>query len=174
MLNAKFKHNKAPFIFQTLLVTLITFVVVIALGNVSQAVILGAIGASSLGASTFISFSMPDSPAAEPWHMIFSYLIGLITGVLFFCICHYFGHIQHLLSADTVFEVGAALAVGCTMLLMVLLNVEHPPAAGLALGIVLDQWSFWTLVVIFLTAVMITLLKEFLRPWLTPLIQGSK
>jgi CBS-domain-containing membrane protein len=63
-----------------------------------------------------------------------------------------------------------ALSVGLAILLMVVTNTEHPPVAGLALGFVLNEWNFRTVVVVFAGIVLLAILKTLLRPMLVDLV----
>jgi CBS-domain-containing membrane protein len=49
-----------------------------------------------------------------------------------------------------------ALSVGLAILLMVVMNAEHPPAADLALGFVLNEWNFWTVIVVVFAIVLLS------------------
>ena len=64
----------------------------------------------------------------------------------------------------------AALTVGLSIALMVLTNTEHPPAAGAALGLVIHEWSLWSVGVIIGSAVALSILRAALRPKLVNLL----
>ena len=53
---------------------------------------------------------------------------------------------------------------------MVLTNTEHPPAAGAALGLVIHDWSLWSVGVILVSAVALSILRAILRPRLVNLL----
>ena len=56
------------------------------------------------------------------------------------------------------------------MVLMVLTNTEHPPAAGAALGLVIHDWSLCSVGVIIVSAVALSILRAALRPRLVNLL----
>ncbi len=63
-----------------------------------------------------------------------------------------------------------ALAVGLAIFVMVVTNTEHPPAASLALGLVLGKWTPVAIVVILVGIVALTLLKYLIKPILKNLL----
>ena len=50
------------------------------------------------------------------------------------------------------------------MLVMVLTNTEHPPAAGTALGLLFPGWELSTVVFIVLSALALSAIRILLRP----------
>jgi CBS-domain-containing membrane protein len=63
-----------------------------------------------------------------------------------------------------------AAAVGLAIFLMVITNTEHPPAGGLALGVVLAEWDTVALVVPIVGIVALSLARLALKPILINLI----
>ena len=63
-----------------------------------------------------------------------------------------------------------SMAVGLAILLMVITNTENPPAAGLALALVLNEWNAMTLLVILAGIISLSALKEAFRPALRDLL----
>jgi CBS-domain-containing membrane protein len=117
---------------------------------------------AALGATTFTIFTMPHRVSTRPRYVIGGYIAGCIAGSLVRAL---FGYPGGLLPIASVFALGA-IAVGSATLLMVSTNSEHPPAAGVALGLVLQPWDHWTVLyllgcVCFLSAVRF-LLKRYL------------
>jgi CBS-domain-containing membrane protein len=62
----------------------------------------------------------------------------------------------------------AALATGLAMFLMVVTKTEHPPAA--ALGLVLNEWTPLTLVVVILGVTALSICKRLVLPLLMDLV----
>lgn len=81
---------------------------------------------SSLGASAVLLFGMPASPMAQPWPVLGGTVVSALVGAA----C------QRLVPD---LAVAAALAVGVSVLLMVPLRCMHPPGAGFAAFVVLEQ-----------------------------------
>ena len=64
----------------------------------------------------------------------------------------------------------AALATGLAMFLMVVTRTEHPPAAALALGLVLNEWDPLTLLVVISGVVGLSICKRLVLPILMDLL----
>jgi hypothetical protein len=45
---------------------------------------------------------------------------------------------------------------------MVITNTEHPPASGIALGLVINEWTFHTIIFILVGVFVLFLVKRFL------------
>ncbi len=97
---------------------------------------------ASLGASAFTVFSMPRSYAAEPRRVIGGYGVGVAVGLL----CHFTARWStSLVAEETTLVVFGSLAVAIAIFAMAATNTEHAPAAGIALGLVVNAWSTGTL-----------------------------
>lgn len=79
---------------------------------------------AAVGASACILFCLPASPLAQPWAVIGGYLLSATIGLA-------------VLPAGWPVPVAAALAVGLSVLAMMLLRCLHPPSGALALSVVL-------------------------------------
>jgi len=100
----------------------------------------------SLGPTAYVLFFTPRAPAASPKHAICGHLIGLICGWFALWVpglLHVPSVVAEGVNLPRVFA--AALALGATGGLMVLLNVGHPPAGAttliVALGFITRIWS---------------------------------
>jgi len=169
MLNEKFKSYAAFFYFQISLAVVLVFLILLAMGHISQTAILGAIGSSSLASSIFIICAFPKSRTASARSLIGSYFLAIMIGTLIYFVSIELTIMQSVVSYRMLYEICGALAVGLTMFLMLLLRMEHPPAAGLALGLVLEAWTTWTILIILSAIILLSLLKVFLRDWLKQL-----
>lgn len=174
LIDQKIRKNISNYIFQCLLATGILLSALLFLNVITETALI-----ASLGATSFIVFAMPKTYASSPRRLIGGYSIGIITGI----ICSYLGSILHdtsLLNALLPHEspiVFAAIAVGLSIFMMTLTNTEHAPAAGIALGLVINQWSVISL--IFILIVMLTmatihyLLKSYLINLTSPNLQTT-
>jgi CBS-domain-containing membrane protein len=63
-----------------------------------------------------------------------------------------------------------AMAVGLAIFVMVITGTAHPPAAGLALGLILNEWSPLTIVVVFAGIISLSVIKTVLKPVLKNLL----
>ena len=88
----------------------------------------------SLGATAFLMFFTPTTPAASPRNTLCSHAIGIACGYAALCVTG-----LHHAGPAIVTQLGwtrvlaTALALGSTGALMILLNVPHPPAGATAL-----------------------------------------
>ena len=165
VLDEKFKGSKGRYVFQCFLATLSVLAVLLILDVISDAAVIAVLGASS-----FIAFTMPEAHASRPRFMIGGYLVGIAAGGL----CHYLS-LAPPLAQLPVFEetsciVFGALAVGLAIFVMVVTDTEHPPAAGLALGLVLEEYSLTTVVVALVGIVSLSVVKAALKPALKNLL----
>jgi CBS domain-containing membrane protein len=81
---------------------------------------------ASLGASALLVFALPQSPMAQPWAVIAGNTISALVGISCF---HLFG--QSIVTLP--------LAAALSILGMFILRCLHPPAAAVALIVVLGQ-----------------------------------
>ena len=56
------------------------------------------------------------------------------------------------------------------MFLMVVTKTEHPPAAALALGLVLNEWTLLTLAVVIVGVIALSICKQLVLPILMDLL----
>ncbi len=164
--DAKFRRIPGHYIVQCLMATVAIMVVLALMDVVEQTALI-----ASLGASAFIAFTMPQAHVSEPRYLVGGYVVGLVVGVAFGLTFRWLP-----LPAEAAWREGAeivlgGLAVGVAIFIMVLTNTEHPPAAGIALGLVVNQtWDVVTLAVILSAIVSLCLVKWLLRRYLRNLL----
>lgn len=154
----RFSQHKTLYFVQCAMATAVVFVILFVLNVIPNAVVI-----ASIGASSFIVFTLPQRRYSQAKYVIGAYVIGLSIGTVgswlgdSSWLHHYTVLYQNRL------EFFGALAVGMTMLLMVITNLEHPPAASIALGLVLNEWTIKTVLVTFIAIVFICLVRYLLR-----------
>ena len=142
---------------------LVVLVLLLVLDAVTQTVLIAA-----LGASTFIAFAVPRSPHSGPRHMIGGYVVGIFAGAL---MASFRTMIDIPAGSDhTVMVIFGAIAISLAMFTMVVTRTEHPPAAALALGLVLNEWSMLTLLVVLFGVIGLSIIKQLILPALLDLI----
>lgn len=117
---------------------------------------------ASMGATSFIIFTMPHKVSSRYRYILGGYTVGIIVGVIF----------NGLLVLDMSIHanfIGAA-AVGLAMFLMVITNTEHPPAAALALGIAINGYSFEMLLFVYSVTLFLLLVKHMIKKWMIDLL----
>ena len=164
LVDSKFRQNKARYVLQTLLAVLTMLIVLLVLDAVEQTVLI-----ASLGASAFIAFAMPRSYPSRPRYMVGGYLIGTLVGCSLSMVAALMAESAGLPLRSVQISCGA-LATGLAFFLMVVLDMEHPPAAALALGYVLNDWQADTVLVVLGGVTALSLVKELFRKQLMDLI----
>lgn len=140
------------YILQSLLAALALFVLVLFLGRDKMVV------TSAMGATSFIVFAMPKAVSAQTKNVIGGHLVGLACGTIF-----YFTKLPYFVEYPCV--------VGMAIFLMVALDVEHPPAAGTALAVVINELSpIEAFVVLMTSAIILSQCRYFLRRYLKDLV----
>ena len=166
LFDAKFRRIPGHYVVQCLMATVAIMVVLVLMDAAEHTALI-----ASLGASAFIAFTMPEAHVSWPRYLVGGYVVGLSVGVVFGLTFQWLG-LPAEGNSRFVAEVAlGGLAVGVAIFLMVLLNFEHPPAAGIALGLVINPaWDVVTLGVIFSAVISLCLVKWLLRRYLRNLL----
>ena len=124
-MSKEFSDHWKHYVFQCLLASFSVFLIVIVMGLDHQVM------TASLGATAFIVFALPEKVTAQPQNVIGGHAVGIICG-------HFGSVLLEIIPGMTVTEhaLGVGLAVGLAIFVMVVVDMEHPPAAGTAFGIV--------------------------------------
>ena len=164
IIDKKVKHFYGHYIVQCILATGTILVILIFLDVLKETAII-----SALGASTFIIFTMPKSYSSEPRRLLGGYGVSMGFGLLCFFISQHPLLQQGFPTVTSIFIVFGALAFGGSFFIMALTNTEHPPAAGIALGLVINPWTLMTLVAIIAAVLWMAGIRRFLYPYLMDL-----
>jgi CBS-domain-containing membrane protein len=159
-----FRHDDLKrYALQCGLAGIVVLVLLLVLDSVTQTVLI-----ASLGASAFIAFAVPRSLHSGPRNLIGGYLVGVFAGVVMSLLNQYVvmaGGWDH-----AIMVLFGALSISVAMFIMVVTRTEHPPAAALALGLVLNEWTFVTLVVVLGGVIVLSVAKRLVLPMLLDLI----
>ena len=117
---------------------------------------------ASIGATAFIIFAMPNNIAAEPKRIIGGHFLGFFIGSCFAI----FPFIDILFFK----AVWYALSIGITILFMVVLDFEHPPAAGTALGMTIFGYSSSAAMAILISVILLAFIGYITKPFLKDLV----
>jgi CBS-domain-containing membrane protein len=142
------------YVFQSLFAAFVTFIVLLFL-NLQDVVII-----ASIGSTAFIVFALPNSPAAKSRNIIGGYAVGLIGGSL----CALIPHPSFLQSI-----IIYSLAVGLSIFIMVITDTEHPPASGVALGVVIRGFSADVTIAVVTSAIILSLTHHYFKKYLKDL-----
>jgi CBS domain-containing membrane protein len=167
------KHGPHLFLQQAIAVIYIAFILFFLSLVDDGSKILWAIGSGALSSSCYIVFVTPKSPIANSKRIIGGYFVGIIIGLLMhvfltkmYNLTPYIGHFH----TSHIFWISAAITVGISLIAMVILGVEHPPAVGISLVLVLHLGEYTTLLMIFISAVILAFIHWLLKNWLVNLI----
>ncbi len=165
LFDKKFHDNKRTYILQCALATGVVMIVLFLLDTLSATAII-----ASLGATSFIAFTMPHANSSKPRYLLGGYAVGIFVGtsMKLISLSSFFQNIPLFYEYPDVFF--GALAVGLAIFIMVITNFEHPPACGLALGLVQNEFNWWTLVVVIVGVITITLIKTLMKPYMKNLL----
>lgn len=165
IIDKKFKNNTLKYIFQCILATLTFLAILLFLDILNEIAII-----TALGASTFIVFTMPKQYSSDSRRLIGGYLIGLAVGFIFYSISTSDFCANIITNHTTSFIIFGSAAVGFSIFIMAITNTEHAPAAGIALGLVINKWDYVTIIYIVLAILWMYGIKTLLRKYLMDLI----
>ncbi len=143
-IDEKFKKLWKYYIWQSFLATIAFFILLHVLEKERIVLI------SAMGSTAFIVFAMPNAVSAQSKNVIGGHLVGLILGMIFF-----FVKIPYLYEFP--------LVVGFAIFVMAALDVEHPPAVGTALAVVINEVSPDVSLIIIATAIILSICHYYLR-----------
>lgn len=158
------RENIKRYAVQCSLAALVVLILLLVLDAVTQTVLIAA-----FGSSTFIAFAVPRSLHSSPRYLVGGYLVGMFAGTSMSSLLTALG-ITDIVFAHSGMILFGALATGIAMFLMVVTRTEHPPAAALALGLVLNEWDALTLLVIIVGVAALCLFKRLVLPLLMDLV----
>lgn len=150
-IRGKFKQLWKHYLVQSFLAAVVLLLLVLVLGAGRMVVI------SAMGATAFIVFATPKDYAAQTRNVVGGHLVGLAIGYIF-CLTSLPPFIEY------------PLVVGIAVFVMVALDVEHPPAAGTALAVVINEVSPGVFVTIMISALVLSQCRYFLRNYLKDLL----
>ncbi len=95
--------------------------------------------AASFGSSVVVVFGYPDNEFSQPKNVLLGHLLCALIGIIFV--------IYFKISQDrTIFFLTIGLAVGLSVMLMMALEITHPPAGANSIVVMLAQDSFQFLI----------------------------
>lgn len=152
LVDEKFKNNKWKYISQCFIATVFIMVILFYVDIVIKTTIV-----ASLGATSFIIFTMPKKKSSSVRNILGGYIVGAFTGGLCNMIYNFYPGLP--------FPIFGAFAIGISIFLMVILNAEHPPASAFAIGMVIEKYSFTTVLLVIGIASVLLLVKRYMSWW---------
>jgi CBS-domain-containing membrane protein len=114
---------------------------------------------AALGATTFMLFTMPHRVSSRARYIVGGYIISIIVGIAFRLVYD----AVPAWHTEAGLAVSGGTAVGLSALLMAATNSEHPPGAGVALGLVLQPWDYPTVLFVMASVVVLCFARQLLR-----------
>lgn len=165
IIDPKFHNNIWRYMGQCLLTALAMLLLFYLLDAAANAAVL-----ASLGASAFIAFTMPHYQVSRPRYLIGGYAVGITIGV----VCNLIRSMDMVsslpISEKTILIAFATIALGLSIFTMVVSNFEHPPAAAVAVGLVLNNSSGTAIIIVAFGIVGLAAIKTILKPIMIDLL----
>ena len=147
------------YVFQSLLATISVFCVLVFLEQGEEVIV------ASLGATAFVVFALPNNLSAQPRNVIGGHLVGLACGLAGYWILNLLPNPDQFIA-----EAGIhAFSVGLAIFIMVVIDTEHPPAAGTALGAAMAGPGDRLIISVLLFSVVFTVIRLLARKHLRDL-----
>ena len=90
---------------------------------------------ASFGSSVVVVFGYPNNEFAQPKNVLFSHIVCTLVGIVFVTL--------FIITQDSsIFFLAIGLAVGISVMLMMLFKIAHPPAGGNTIVVIMAQESF--------------------------------
>ena len=153
------------YVFQCILATFTILLILLFLDVLTEAAII-----ASLGATAFIVFTMPYAYSSHPRPLIGGYIVGIAVGLFFNYIATSFFYNSLYVSNTVLVAIFGAISVGIAIFVMVATDTEHAPAAGIALGLILNEWDYMTIIFTITAVILMAAMQRLLKPILIDLI----
>jgi hypothetical protein len=174
----KSTFDKPPFkyyFFQLFGATLFICAVLFVMDTYSVSHIIWAVGASSLASSAYVVFMHPHGLAAKPKNIFLAYTMAVIVGEIIRAMMLWYGASCHLpfntIAANHHFWFAAAISVTTVMILMATFDIEHPPASGIALVLVVELCRHDIVDMIYGFMLLICIIQLICRPYMRNLLR---
>jgi CBS-domain-containing membrane protein len=136
LLDPKFRRSYGQYLFQAVLATTAMAVILLFVDSLSSAAIAAGLGSSVVGI-----FINPTGATARLRAVVGGHTMALLLGSVFSFIL-FAGSIETFVADHSQFHVVMmALSVGLLILVMAITDTEHPPAAGIAIGMASREWT---------------------------------
>ena len=117
---------------------------------------------ASIGSTAFVVFAMPKSITSQPKRIIGAHFSGFIIGS-----CFYVFPLSDYIFFAAIWH---SLSVGITVFIMVVFDLEHPPAAGTALGMTLIGYNSYSLYKVSISVFLLAFISYVAKPFLRDLV----
>jgi len=115
-----------------------------------------------IGSSAFILFAMPNNRSSDSKQILAGHFLGFFAGVCFAA----FPFMEFVFFSALWFS----LSIIITIFLMIILDIEHPPAVGTTLGMVIYGYSNFLAIVFILSILILSSISHVTKPYLRDLV----
>lgn len=154
----RFKQHSVAYCIQIMMVLLINLFLLVVLHIRPNDVLI-----VSIAATVYIVFTTPHQQAAKPRCVIFGSLVGVVIGIIFSYVAHFWAAHPEIYFSYYSLAIIAAFAVSLTTLITVLFNVAHPPSCAFTLGFVVLNWDLKILAVTVFVILFAAAYQHFLK-----------
>lgn len=165
IIDERAKENIRPYLIQSGLATGTVLLILLFLDVIEHTAII-----ATLGSTAFLVFTRPRAYASRTRPLAGGYAVGIVVGAFFAAGPWAFRTLAWPVPTSAILIVFGAMAVGAAIFLMVVTNTEHPPAAGMSLGLVMNSWDLWTLVYVFAAIAFMITMRRILQRYMIDLI----
>lgn len=116
---------------------------------------------ASVGSTIFIVFALPTSVTAKPRNVIGGHIVGFLAGSL----CHLIPHEQ-----QAVMILVYGFAVGLSMFIMTITDMEHPPASSTALGVAMTGFSWNVGIALLISTIILSVIHVAAKKYIKDLL----
>ena len=136
LLDPKFRRHYRQYIFQALLATVAMAVILLFVDSLSTAAIAAGLGSSVVGI-----FINPTGATARLRAVVGGHTMALLIGSAFSFVLFTGGAESFFTDNTQYLDLAMALSVGLLILVMAVTDTEHPPAAGIVIGMTSREWT---------------------------------
>lgn len=136
LLDPKFRHRYKQYFLQAFLAFVAMAIILLFVDSLSSAAIAAGLGSTVVGI-----FINPNGATARLRAMVGGHTMALLLGSVFSFIL-FAGSIETFTADHSQFHaLIMALSVGLLLLVMAITDTEHPPAAGIVIGMASREWT---------------------------------
>ena len=165
LLDPKFRRHYRQYIFQALLATAAMVIILLFVDSLATAAIAAGLGSSVVGI-----FINPSGTTARLRAVIGGHTMALLIGTAFSFVL-FTGGMESFITDNTQYlDLAMAFSVGLLILVMAVTDTEHPPAAGIVIGMTGREWTPEVFGAILGALVLLGVIKMVLRRQLRDLL----
>ncbi|KAA1294432.1 MAG: HPP family protein [SAR202 cluster bacterium] len=148
-------HSKWPQYLLQCFLAIVSLLLILLVGDsvMRAAIVVG------VASSAFTIFVIPDSIAATPRKVIGGHVVAIIIALIIVGVVQIF----NIGDSRLILNISAAISVGIGIIIMVITNTEHPPAAGTSLGLIIHGFDWSSVVFIIASTILLSIIRIILR-----------